>query len=83
MCVRSGGGGIVEWRSHQEMRLEAQKAESSVTATVTDPTLCRCTVRRVINATTLNIFRVFMAYFKDNVDSSESTAADDRTLSRE
>jgi hypothetical protein len=52
MCEGGEGEG---WRSHQEMRLEAQKAESSVAATVTDPTLCRCTVTRVINATTLGI----------------------------
>jgi len=79
MCVR-GGEGVVEWRSHQEMRLEAQKGGSSEAATVTDPTLCRCTVRRVINATTLGIS--FMAYFRDNVDSSEPTAANDRMFTR-
>jgi hypothetical protein len=37
--------------SDREMRLEAQKAESSMAAAVTDPTLCGCTVGSMKNAT--------------------------------
>jgi hypothetical protein len=72
-----GGRGEEEITSGDAIR--SSKSKSSVAATVTDPTLCRCTVRSVTNVTAMGIFFIY-GIFNDNVGSSEFTAANYRIM---